>query len=142
MDSVKITNRDRYNTLLEIIEKAQEGIEGYDYEDLTNFLHKAIDQLDKKAQKAKENASAKKAEKDELCSLVESYLTDEPQTREDIANQIAVDGVTVAKVGYRLSKLVTLGSALRTEITVPGVDGGKARKVVAYTKGVIEGGAS
>ena len=39
---------------------------------------------------------------------------------------------TVSKVTYRLTKLVEAGDAEKTDVTVPGVDGAKARKVKAF----------
>ena len=39
---------------------------------------------------------------------------------------------TVSKVTYRLTKLVEAGEAEKTDVTVPGVDGAKARKVKAF----------
>lgn len=133
MTNTKITNRDRYEMLSALVTAAQEeGFEGYDYDMLQGFIAKQIAALDKKAAKAKETAAAKKTEKDELCEVVESLLTVVPQTREQITAQIEGDDVTVAKIGYRLSKLTALGVAVKEEISVAGEDGAKARRVMAY----------
>lgn len=133
--TVKITKKDNLNSIISLIAMAKTaGIGGdneFDFDALTAFCANEIKLLDKKAAKAKETAAAKKAEKDELCNIVEAVLTTEFQTRNDIAAQIEGDDVTVAKVGYRLTKLVELGLAEKTEVSVPGPDG-KARKVVAY----------
>lgn len=131
--ATKITKKDNLNSLIALITAAQvAGIAGdFDFDALTNFCTNEIGLLDKKAAKAKENAAAKKAEKDELCLAVESVLTSEYQTRNEVAAHIEGDDVTVAKVGYRLTKLVEMGVAEKTEVSAPDAEG-KNRKVVAY----------
>lgn len=131
--TAKITKKDHLNSLIALISAAQiANVDGeFNFEALTAFCANEITLLDKKAAKAKENAAAKKAEKDELCVAVESVLTDEYQTRDEVASQIEGEDVTLAKIGYRLTKLVNLGVAEKSEVSVPGADG-KARKVVAY----------
>ena len=135
----KVTKKSNLNALIALIAAAQvAGVAGdFDFEALTAYCTNEIGLLDKKAAKAKENAAAKKAEKDELCLAVESVLTDEFQTRQEVADQIEGDDVTVAKVGYRLTKLVELGVAEKSEVSVPGAEG-KARKVVAYRLATAE----
>lgn len=132
--TTKITNRDRYNTLEEIVrDYFNEGtMSEEEFEDIITFLHKQIEMLDKKAAKAKETAAAKKAEKDDLCEAVEAVLTNEYQTRNDVFAQIEFEGAKIAQVGYRLSKLVALGIAEKSEISVPDEDGKKTRKAMAY----------
>lgn len=129
----KVTKKTHLNSLIALISAAQiAGVDGeFDFAALTAFCENEIGLLDKKAAKAKATAAAKKAEKDELCLAVEATLTEEYQTRDEITAQIEGEDVTVAKVGYRLTKLVELGAAEKTEVSVPGADG-KARKVVAY----------
>lgn len=131
--TTKITKKSNLNSLIALISAAQvAGIAGdFDFDALTAYCANEINLLDKKAAKAKETAAAKKTEKDELCVAIESVLTDEFQTRQDIAAQIEGDDVTVAKVGNRLTKLVTLGVAEKVEQSVPAADG-KARKVMCY----------
>lgn len=131
--TAKVTKKTHLNSLIALIEAASlAGIAGdFDFAALTAYCTNEIGLLDKKAAKAKETAAAKKAEKDELCVAVESVLTDEYQTRDEVTAHIEGDDVTVAKVGYRLTKLVELGVAEKTEVSVPGADG-KAHKVVAY----------
>jgi hypothetical protein len=98
------------------------------------FCDKEIASLDAKAAKAKERAAAKKAEADVLMDQVRDTLTGEFQTIADIAANVAEVNAdaTVSKVTYRLTKLVEAGEAEKTDVTVPGVDGGKARKVKAF----------
>ena len=98
------------------------------------FCDKEIASLDAKAAKAKERAAAKKAEADVLMDQVRDALTGEFQTIADIAAAVAEVNAdaTVSKVTYRLTKLVEAGDAEKTDVTVPGVDGAKARKVKAF----------
>lgn len=129
----KITKKTHLNSLIALISAAQvAGVAGdFDFDALNAYCVNEIGLLDKKAAKAKENAAAKKSEKDELCLAVEAALTNDFQTRQDVTDRIDGDDVTVAKVGYRLTKLVELGVAEKAEVSVPGAEG-KARKVVAY----------
>lgn len=106
-----------------------------DNEEIVAFCDKQLESLANKAVKAAERAAAKKAEGDELRAVIASMLTNEPQTGEDIAAAIEVaegeEPITKQKVVTRMSQLVALGQAAKTEITVE-VDG-KAKKKVAYT---------
>lgn len=135
----KVTKKTHLNSLMALITAASAaGVDGdFDFDALTAFCANEITLLDNKAAKAKETAAAKKAEKDELCVAVEAALTTEFETRDAITGRIEGDDVTVAKVGYRLTKLVELGVAEKTEVSVPGADG-KARKVVAYKLAVTD----
>lgn len=127
----KITKREMFEAIKETFET---GSCKYDAATVMAFCDKEIASLDAKAAKAKERAAAKKAEADVLMGQVEDALTGEFQTIADIA--AAVAGVnadaTVSKVTYRLTKLVEAGVAEKTDVSVPGVDGGKARKVKAF----------
>ena len=98
------------------------------------FCDKEIASLDAKAAKAKERAAAKKAEADELMVQVREALTDEFQTIADIAAAVGEvnPDATVSKTTYRLTRLVEVGIAEKTQVTIPATDGGKARKVQAY----------
>lgn len=132
----KVTKKDYLNDLVNLLTQCasmpEEDFEGFDFESLTAYCQNEISLLEKKAAKAKASAAAKKAEKDELCLIVESVLTDEFQTRDEVTNQIEGEDITVAKVGNRLSKLVTLGVAEKGQVSIPGTDGQKARKLTAY----------
>ena len=122
----KMTERDIYNSMID-------GT--FDPAVLAEFGAKKLAQLDHRNMKAKERAAAKRAEGDELTEKVYALVTDEPQSREDIANILIADGVetSVGKVGYRLTALVNDGRIVKEEITVPGVDGGKSKRMVVYS---------
>lgn len=127
----KITKREMFEAIKETFET---GSCKFDAATVMAFCDKEIASLDAKAAKAKERAAAKKAEADVLMSQVEGVLTGEFQTIADIAAAVAEVNAdaTVSKVTYRLTKLVEAGVAEKTDVSVPGVDGGKARKVKAF----------
>lgn len=99
---------------------------------VAEFCENEIALLDKKAAKAKERAATKKAEADELMEVVAEALSEDFEPIAEIAGRIQGDDVTVAKVQYRLRKLAEAGRAEKSEITIPGGEGVKARKVVGY----------
>lgn len=126
----KITKRDMYEA---IIEAVNSGEWKYDAAEVVEFCEKEIGNLDKKAAKAKEAAAKKRAEGDELTDAVRAALsTDTFEPIADIAARIQGEDVTVAKVTYRLTQLVKNGEAEKSEITIPGGEGVKARKIQGY----------
>ena len=127
----KITKREMFEAIKETFET---GTCKFDAATVMAFCDKEIASLDSKAAKAKERAAAKKAEADVLMDQVRDALTGEFQTIADIAAAVAEvnPDATVSKVTYRLTKLVEAGDAEKTDVSVPGVDGGKARKVKAF----------
>ena len=127
----KITKREMFEAIKETFET---GSCKFDAATVMAFCDKEIASLDAKAAKAKERAAAKKAEADVLMDQVRDALTGEFQTIADIAANVAEVNAdaTVSKVTYRLTKLVEAGDAEKTDVTVPGVDGAKARKVKAF----------
>jgi glutathione S-transferase len=127
----KITKREMFEAIKETFET---GTCKFDAATVMAFCDKEIASLDAKAAKAKERAAAKKAEADVLMDQVRDTLTGEFQTIADIAAAVAEVNAdaTVSKVTYRLTKLVEAGDAEKTDVTVPGVDGAKARKVKAF----------
>ena len=127
----KITKREMFEAIKETFET---GSCKFDAATVMAFCDKEIASLDAKAAKAKERAAAKKAEADVLMDQVRDTLTGEFQTIADIAAAVAEVNAdaTVSKVTYRLTKLVEAGDAEKTDVTVPGVDGAKARKVKAF----------
>ena len=127
----KITKREMFEAIKETFET---GACKFDAATVMAFCDKEIASLDSKAAKAKERAAAKKAEADVLMDQVRDALTGEFQTIADIAATVAEvnPDATVSKVTYRLTKLVENQVAEKTDISVPGVDGGKSRKVKAF----------
>ena len=127
----KITKREMFEAIKETFET---GSCKFDAATVMAFCDKEIASLDAKAAKAKERSAAKKAEADALMGQVEDALTGEFQTIADIAAAVSAVNAdaTVSRVTYRLTKLVEGGIAEKTDVSVPGVDGGKARKVKAF----------
>ena len=130
----KITKKEMYAAIKEAFET---GACKFDKDTVIAFCDKEITALDNKAAKAKERAATKKAEADVLYDQVADALnTEEFQTIADIAaavTEVNADA-TVSKVTYRLTKLVEAGVAEKTDVTIPGGEGVKARKVKAFRK--------
>ena len=126
----KITKREMYEAVIEVMNG---GELKYDAADVIAFCENEIALLDKKAAKAKETAAKKRAEGDELTDAVRAALSaDTFEPISDIAARIEGEDVTVAKVTYRLTQLVKNGEAEKSEITIPGGEGTKARKICGY----------
>ena len=115
----KMTKRDKF---LEVIAKLEQVSET---KDLIDFMYEQIELIDRKAQKAKENAEKRKMQ-DELLPVVKECLTDEFKTIADIVDEIAMEDVTAAKVSSRLNKLVASGDAVKETVII------EKRKLVAY----------
>jgi hypothetical protein len=130
----KITKKEMYAAIKEAFET---GACKFDKDTVIAFCDKEITALDNKAAKAKERAATKKAEADVLYDQVADALnTEEFQTIADIAATVAEVNAdaTVSKVTYRLTKLVEAGVAEKTDVTIPGGEGVKTRKVKAFRK--------
>lgn len=135
----KMTKRNVFEALINYANSgvmayaADEGDVVVTSEALAAFAENEIALLDKKAVKAKERAATKKAEGDELTDAVRAAMgAEEFEPIADIAARIEGEDVTVAKVQYRLTQLVKNGEAEKEQITVPGGEGQKARKIMAY----------
>ena len=133
MTERKITKKDKLNAIIAMA-KGETYIEDISAEDIVEFCVKEIESLDKKALKAKERAASKKTETDALCDAVAEVLTDEFATVADIAAKIDSEDATNSKVVWRCNKLVELGIAEKSEISVAGGEGAKARKLVAFKR--------
>ena len=119
----KITKRDNFNTIIEVLTDAGR-------EDLANVIKHEIELLDNKSAKAKANAAKKKVEGDALRDAVQAVLTDELQTIADVTAKVEGDEITSAKVQYRLNALVSAGIARKEQVTVG--EGDAKRKLMAY----------
>ena len=126
----KITKREMFEAIIE----AAKGAEfKFTAKDVITFAENEIALLDKKAVKAKERAAQKRAEGDELTDAVRAAMsTEDFEPIAEIAARIDGEDVTVAKVTYRLTQLVKNGEAEKQELTIPGAEGQKARKVQGY----------
>ena len=103
--------------------------------EVAEFCENEIALLDKKAEKAKARAAAKRAEGDELTDTVKSVMSaDEFEVIADIAAKVAeIDAEsTIHKVTYRLGQLVKNGLAESTDVKIPASEGAKARTIKGY----------
>ena len=107
----RITKRDNYEALKEIVEKS--NVENAEM--LVEFINKQIEMIDNKSAKAKEKAAEKRAEGDELRAVIKSVLTNEYQTVDTITAQIEGEDITKAKVVARLTQLVNNGEAVKEQ---------------------------
>ena len=107
----RITKRDNYEALKEIVEKS--NVENAEM--LVEFINKQIEMIDNKSAKAKEKAAEKRAEGDELRAVIKSVLTNEYQTVDAITDQIEGEDITKAKVVARLTQLVNNGEAVKEQ---------------------------
>ena len=126
----KMTEREIYNAMIDGTIDADVMVE---------FAEKKLAQLDKRNEKAKERAVAKRAEADELTERVMAFVTDEAQTRDDITNAMIAEGfeVTVGKVQARLTKLVEASRIAKAKAKVVGEDG-KTKQVTVYALSFAE----
>lgn len=132
----KITKREMFEAIKGLAESGalhmQDFNEAISDSAVIAFCGNEIALLDKKAEKAKENAAKKKADGDELTDAVLSALTEDFATIAEITSWIEGEDVTQAKVSYRLTQLCKTGKAVKEQITVDGGEGKKNRKVMGY----------
>ena len=122
MEEKKITKKDNFIEIREVLEKAGEI-------DLAAVMSHEIELLENKAIKNKERAAQRKVEGDELRDTISNILTDELQTVDDIVDQIDDEEITKAKVVARLTQLVNLGEAAKEQ-----VKNDDNKKVMAYRR--------
>ena len=132
MAEVKITKA----MVLEVIGKNVENMTfdgDVTAEDVTAFVETTLAQIAAKAEKNKERAAAKRQAGDELRAQVLGFVTEEWQTRDEIAANFEDEDVTPAKVGARLTQLVENGSVIKEKQKIDGKD----KMVYALASGVV-----
>ena len=112
MAEKKITKKEYFAMVAEIVN----GSNAENKAELMEFIQKQVEVLDKKADKAKERAAEKKAEGDELRTKVQSVLTEELQTIDEIVDAIGEEDVTRNKVVARLTQLVAAEVAVKDKV--------------------------
>jgi hypothetical protein len=117
----RVTKRDIYADIITMAREAER-------EDIVEFCEVQIEQLERKAEKAKERKASKAAAGDALKDAIAAVLTEDLQTAADITEKVmdAGDEVTRAKVVARLTKLVKEGVAGKMQVKVD------KKKVMAY----------
>lgn len=126
MKTIKITKREKFTKIIEVLTEIGE------HEDLVECIQNEINLLDKKAAKAKETAANRKAKEDEFIDVIHEALTEEFVTIDEIVEKIGNEDLTNSKAATRLNALVNSGVAEKGEIKIPGTDGKRTRKLVAY----------
>ena len=126
----KVTKKDVLNAVKAVAENDSVDFGTVTAEDVINYVDVTIAQMDAKAAKAKEKAAQKKAEGDALRDTIESVLTDEYQSVNDIVNALDNEEITKAKVIARLTALIKAGKAHK--VTAKTEDG---RKIMVYAVG-------
>lgn len=117
----KVTKKDMF---AEIITLAREN----GRVDIEEFCEVQIEQLNRKADKAKERKAEKAAKGDALKDAIAAVLTEDLQTAADITEKVldAGEDVSRAKVVARLTKLVKEGVAGKMQVKVD------KKRVMAY----------
>lgn len=103
MAEKKITKVEKLNMIKEVL------IEVEGTEMLVEFVDEQIEQIQAKAEKAKQRAAEKRAEGDALRNTIQSLMTNEWQSIDDIFNQIDDEEVTRSKITARLTQLIKAG---------------------------------
>lgn len=130
------TKREYFNSLKFLV--ANSELENTEIEDLTTFLNKMIDELDKKTENSKKYAKKRTAAAgDTLAGDIFDALKNYP----DGANilQLVSDlggAATQQKVVYRLNSMAKSGLVQKSQMTIK--EDGKSRKVNKYTLAVTE----
>ena len=117
----KVTKKDMFAEVITLAREAKR-------EDIVEFCQVQIEQLERKAEKAKERKADKAAKGDALKDAIAAVLTEDLQTAADITEKVmdAGDEVTRAKVVARLTKLVKEGIAGKIQVKVDG------KRIMAY----------
>lgn len=129
----KMTKKEIFEMIIDLVSE----LDMEQVDTVIEFCEKEIAALEKKAEKAKENAAKKKAEGDALLETVYDALSeDEFETIAMIAKRVAEEDpeATVGKVQYRLGALAKDGRAEKSTIVIPATEDTKMRKVVGYRK--------
>jgi hypothetical protein len=122
MEEKKVTKRDNFVEIREVLEKAGEV-------DLAAVMSHEIELLDKKAESNKVRAAKRKIEGDQLRDTISNILTDDLQTVDEIVEQIDNAEISKAKVVARLTQLVKIGEAEKEQVTTD-----DKKKVMAYRR--------
>lgn len=122
MAEAKITKKEYFENILQIINT----IDADNKNDLIDFINHEIELIESKAAKAKERAEKNKQQSDELTVKIESKLSADWQTSDDITTAINEEDVTRSKVIARLSQLVKNGKVEKQQGKI------ENRKVMTY----------
>ena len=132
----KVTERDMLTAIKDCMKT---GECRYAPEDVIAFCDSRLALLDRRNEKAKERAKAKRAEGDALVEEIYGLLTDDAQTLKDIAAQLEEThpDITVSKIIPRISRLVEAGRAVKSEVAVVDPTTEKTTHVKGYALDAI-----
>lgn len=112
------TEKELYNALIKFFD-TNTLTEGITPEEMRDFCALKLDILNRKTKRLKDKAAAKKAAPDPLRdAILEALTEDSYMSREDIAQVLGPDDISVNQIGYRMNQLVAEG--LVTTMKVPG----------------------
>lgn len=132
-ENVKITKRDCYNVLRNLVENTMFAADAEIGADkLLEFIDHEVDLITQRAEKSKQYQKEHKASDDAMTDMILDVLSEatNPMMVSDIVAKI-VDS-TPQKVVYRLGQLFKNGKINKSTQTIK-VDGASARKVTLYT---------
>lgn len=136
MNTKKTTKRANYETLTSILAWMNENVENeaWDYAELTTFVAKEIENLDKKAEAAKVRAAKQKEKGDALREEIYRVLDIENfMSIPEIIKALDNADITPQKITPRLTQLIEFNKVEKGEVSVPAAtEGGKTRKIAGY----------
>lgn len=130
-DNGKITKRDCYNTLRNLVENtmfAEDAEIGADK--LLEFIDHEVELMTQRAEKSKKYQKEHKATNDAMTDAIYATLSDTPMTVADIVDKVT--DATPQKVVYRLGQLFKNGYIAKDTQTVK-AEGAPSRRVTYYT---------
>lgn len=132
----KVTKRELFTAIKTLIETG-ELPEEVGAVAVVEFCDREIGALDRRADKARERAAAKRETADELTEKVAAVLEDAEDfmTIAEVVERLAAEDpeITAGKIQYRLAALVKADRVVKEYKTIPASEeDGKARKAMAY----------
>lgn len=122
-ENVKITKRDNFNTLYELVSNA--GLDAEVETRLHDFIDHELELMAQRAEKSKAYQKEHKASVDELAVKIWDTVSaaEAPMAVADIVK--AIDGATPQKVVYRLAQYCDAGKIQKDTQTLKGDNGTK-----------------
>lgn len=134
----KITKRECYNTLMQMVDQAEADNVVFENEDMTfdglrEFIAHEIELLDNKAAAAAKRAQAKRDEGDALrARILDVMSTEDFMTIPEIVKAIGDEDVSAQMVTARLTQCVKAELAEKDSVSVE--IAGKTKKLSAYRR--------
>lgn len=119
-----MTKKEKFDVIANVFATVDVDTEVRD--EILAFCENEVAALDRRNAKAKETAAKKRTESDALKDTIEGMLSEEPITVNDILDRLGDETLTPAKIVARMTQLVKVGKANKTNVKVDG------RKLVGY----------